>query len=420
MLSIHTRTGDNMNRLNIYQNVHKEQTAVSNYFIDEFMADANDAQLKIYLFLIRMMSAGLPTSVTDIADKFNYTEKDVLRALMYWESRQLLSLEYDAAHNLSGIQVLSLDNPYEVHQPAPRITPVLSFIRPASMQSGMTAHRPVLAGAAAPVPNPMSAQMSAASSAISTQPMMQASLAGTGSMVGTASITEYPVQEMKAEPEKPSYTMDDLKNFKSNEEAQQLLFAAEQYIGRQLTRSDMETILFLYDRLGFSADLIDYLIQHCVERGKKDFRYMEKVALSWAEQGITTPKQAGLASKKYDKTVYTIMKSLGKNTAPAPKELEYINKWTNEYGFLLDVIQEACDKTVMTTDSHRFAYADGILSKWYRAGVHHKSDIAALDASYQRPVKQTQNTGNNTSNKFNRFAQNTYDFDQLEQNILSN
>lgn len=409
-----------MNRLNIYQNVHKEQTAVSNYFIDEFMADANDAQLKIYLFLIRMMSAGLPTSVNDIADKFNYTEKDVLRALMYWESRQLLSLEYDAAHNLSGIQVLSLDNPYEVHQPAPRITPVLSFIRPASMQSGMTARRPVLAGAAAPVPNPMSAQMSAVSSAISAQPTMQASLAGTGSMAGTASITEYPIQELKAEPEKPSYTMDDLKNFKSNEEAQQLLFAAEQYIGRQLTRSDMETILFLYDRLGFSADLIDYLIQHCVERGKKDFRYMEKVALSWAEQGITTPKQAGLASRKYDKTVYTIMKSLGKNTAPAPKELEYINKWTNEYGFLLDVIQEACDKTVMTTDSHRFAYADGILSKWYRAGVHHKSDIAALDASYQRPAKQTQNTGSNASNKFNRFDQNTYDFDQLEQNILSN
>ena len=58
-----------------------------------------------------------------------------------------------------------------------------------------------------------------------------------------------------------------------------------------------------------------------------------------------------------------------------PKELEYINKWTKEYGFLLDVIQEACDKTVMTTDNHRFAYADGILSKWYRAGVHIRGSV---------------------------------------------
>ena len=396
-----------MNRLNIYQNIHKEQTVVSNCFIDDYMAEANDAQLKIYLFLIRMMSANLPTSVTDIADKFNYTEKDVLRALMYWESRQLLALEYDAAHNLSGIQVLSLDNPYEQVRTAPRITPVLSFIRPASMQSGMTAPRPMAAASAMSAQNPMTARMNAAPA------QMQAS------STGTATITEYPTRELSSQPEKPSYTMDDLKNFKNNDEVQQLLFVTEQYLGRQLTRGDMETILFLYDRLGFSADLIDYLVQHCVERGKKDFRYMEKVALSWAEQGITDPKQAQLASKKYDKTVYTIMKSLGKNSAPAPKELEYIQKWTKEYGFMLDVIQEACDKTVMTTDSHRFAYADGILTKWYQAGVHHKADIAALDASYQRPAKPAANNSN-SGNKFNRFAQNSYDFDQLEQNILSN
>ena len=396
-----------MNRLNIYQNIHKEQTVVSNCFIDDYMAEANDAQLKIYLFLIRMMSANLPTSVTDIADKFNYTEKDVLRALMYWESRQLLALEYDAAHNLSGIQVLSLDNPYEQVRTAPRITPVLSFIRPASMQSGMTAPRPMAAASAMSAQNPMTARMNAAPA------QMQAS------STGTATITEYPTRELSSQPEKPFYTMDDLKNFKNNDEVQQLLFVTEQYLGRQLTRGDMETILFLYDRLGFSADLIDYLVQHCVERGKKDFRYIEKVALSWAEQGITDPKQAQLASKKYDKTVYTIMKSLGKNSAPAPKELEYIQKWIKEYGFMLDVIQEACDKTVMTTDSHRFAYADGILSKWYQAGVHHKADIAALDASYQRPAKPAANNSN-SGNKFNRFAQNSYDFDQLEQNILSN
>ena len=380
-----TRTGEMMNRINIYRNTHKEQTSVSNYFIDEFMADANDAQLKIYLFLIRMMSANLPTSVTDIADKFNYTEKDVLRALMYWESRQLLALEYDAAHNLSGIQVLSLDNPYEFQQTAPRITPVLSFIRPASMQTGFRT---------------LTTNTSAAPISAPVQPKVQDEI------------------------QKPEYTMDDLKNFKNNEEVQQLLFVTEQYIGKQLTRADMETIFFLYDRLGFSADLIDYLVQHCVERGKKDFRYMEKVALAWADQGITTPKQAQLANKSYDKNVYTIMKSLGKNSNPAPKEMEYINKWTKDYGFMLDIIQEACDKTVMTTDSHRFAYADGILSKWYQAGVRKKEDIAHADVAFQRsnPPKTTaqQRTTSAGANKFNRFAQNTYDFEQLEQNILSN
>lgn len=389
-----------MNRINIYRNTHKEQTSISNLFIDEFMQDANDAQLKIYLFLIRMMSANLPTSVSDIADKFNYTEKDVLRSLMYWESRQLLSLEYDATNNLSGIQVLSLDKPYEMPQSAPRITPVLSFIRPASALTGMQSQQQVV--------------NNSLGNTYACEPM------NTG-MTAPISMPAQTGMNATSNQTKPTYSMDDLKTFKSNEETQQLLFVAEQYIGRQLTRSDMETILFLYDRLHFSADLIDYLVQHCVERGKKDFRYIEKVALAWAEQGITTAKQAQLMSKKYDTNVYTIMKALGKNSAPAPKELEYINKWTNEYGFLLDVIQEACDKTVMTTDTHRFAYADGILSKWYRAGVHHKADIAAVDASYQRNnAKQYQKNNVVQNNKFNRFSQNTYDFDELEQTILSN
>ena len=380
-----------MNRVNIYRTTPREQTMVSNLFIDEYMADANDAQLKIYLFLIRMMNANLPTSVTDIADKFNYTEKDVLRALMYWESRQILALDFDAAQNLSGIQVLSLENNYEMPKQAPRITPVLSFGRPASgFQSSVA--RNTTRPAARTFNNPCN-------------------------IPENLKYMESPA--VQNTPVKPTYSLDELKSFKSNEDIEQLLMVTEQYVGKQLTKNDMETILFFYDKLEFSPDLIDYLVQYCIELGKKDFRYMEKVALAWHEQGITSVKEAQNTSRKYDPVVYNIMKSLGKSSNPAPKELEYINKWTKEYGFLMDVIQEACDKTVMTTDSHRFAYADGILTKWYKAGVHHKSDIAHADAAFNKQrsaVRQNQNT----KNKFNNFAQNSYDFEQLEENILSN
>lgn len=364
-----------MNRVNIYRTTANTQTTVSNLFIDEYMAEANDAQLKIYLFLIRMMDANLPTSVSDIADKFNYTEKDVVRALRYWEARQLLALDYDASHNLSAIKVLSLNNTYEAPKTAPRITPVLSFVRPTTGNTALSAK------------------------------------------TGNQSVSNKAIEKAK-------YSIDEMKAFKSNEEIEQLLMVTEQYIGRQLTHSDMETILFIYDRLDFSSDLIDYLIQHCVERDKKDFRYIEKVALSWHEQGITSVKEAQTASRKYDKIVYTIMKSLGKTANPAPKELEYINKWTKEYGFLPDIIQEACDKTVMNTDTHRFAYADGILSKWYQAGVQRKADIEAADSAFKKQspnnVRTRKNDTSVTKNNFNRFTQNPYDFDQLEQTILSN
>ena len=76
-----------MAQFKVYQENYSDVTVVSNIFIDEYMKEANDAQLKVYLYLLRTMSAHLPTSVSDIADQFNHTEKDVLRALKYWEKR---------------------------------------------------------------------------------------------------------------------------------------------------------------------------------------------------------------------------------------------------------------------------------------------------------------------------------------------
>lgn len=347
-----------MGFLTIYQDNYTDSTVISNRFIDEYMQAANDAQLKIYLYLIRMMSARLNTSISDIADTFNYTEKDVMRALKYWEKNRLLTLDYDEHKNVIGIHLLDFGTPA-----APPVTPQI-----------------------APVPS-----------------------------VSVPSVT--PLASVVPIASKPNYTLDELKAFKSDESSARLLFVAEQYLKKTLSANDVRTILFISDKLGFSEDLIDYLIQYCVERGKKDMRYIEKVALSWADQGITTPKQAAKLAGKYDKSVYDIMKALGRNGTPTDTEVSYINRWKKEYGFDTDVIMTACERTVLATDNHRFEYADSILSSWYKAGVHHKSDIQSLDENYRRG-KTTARTV--TSNKFNQFKQNDYDFDALEQEILSN
>ncbi len=347
-----------MGLLTIYRDNYTDSTVISNRFIDEYMLAANDAQLKIYLYLIRMMSARLSTSICDIADTFNYTEKDVMRALKYWEKNRLLTLDYDDNKNVIGIHLMDFGAaPAAVPAPA-QIAPVPSVTIPP----------------AAPL----------------------------ASIVPIAS--------------KPNYTLDELKAFKSNEASSRLLFVAEQYLKKTLSANDVRTILFISDKLGFSEDLIDYLIQYCVDRGKKDLRYIEKVALSWADQGITTPKQAARLAVKYEKSVYEIMKALGKNGTPTETEVSYINRWKKDYGFGTDVIFTACERTVLATDHHRFEYADSILASWYKAGVHHKSDIQPLDDDYRKGRTARTIAGN----KFNQFKQNDYDFDVLEQEILSN
>ena len=96
-----------MGQFTIYKDDYQDFTVISNRFIDVYMKDANDAQIKVYLYLVRMLGANLATSVSEIADKFNHTEKDVVRALKYWEKAQLLSLEYDEDKSLTGIRLRS-------------------------------------------------------------------------------------------------------------------------------------------------------------------------------------------------------------------------------------------------------------------------------------------------------------------------
>lgn len=332
------------------------------------MKDANDAQLKVYLYLVRLMNANLTTSISDMADKFNHTEKDVVRALKYWEKNKLLSLDYDETRNLTGIHLKDF-------LPEPKTE---------DMPPAETSTR-----AAAKASSSVSITMPD----VITPPAISATVA-----------------------EKPAYSLDQLKAFREQDEAQQILFIAEQYIGKPLSPTEMKSILYIYDALDFSADLIDYLIQYCVGRDKKDFRYIEKVAISWAEAKVKTPKQAASVSGKYDKTVYTIMTALGKSSAPINKEVDYITKWTKTYGYSLDIILEACDRTVLAVDSHRFEYADGVLSNWYKSNVHHLADIKSADEKF----KKTKIPAGVSKNVFNQFQQNDYDFDEIERKLLRN
>jgi DnaD domain protein len=371
-----------MARIALYKDNYADSTVVSNLFIDEYMKDANDAQLKVYFYLLRMLNAEQAISVSGIADKFNHTEKDVIRALKYWEKQQILDLDFDDNKTLVGIHLRDLSTQAA---PAPQHN-ILLTSGPSQMQN-TPAGVSVIPAAAIP-------QVSAA--VVPTTP-----------------------QETVNPYAKPAYSLDQLREFKEREETSQLLFIAEAYIGKPLTPSEIKTILFFTDVLHFSEDLIDYLLQYCVERGKKDFKYIEKVAVNWAEEGITTPKQAQKFSTRYDRSVYSIMNSLGRSTSPTAKELEFINRWTRDYGFSTDIILEACERSSLATDKHRFEYAEGILNSWRQANVRHKADIQQMDDSFQKK-KTAKPASSGSSNRFTQFTQNSYDFAALEKEILSN
>ena len=96
-----------MAKITLHNDSQISATSVSNTFIDEYMSDANGEFVKIYLYLLRLKNTPEASfSISSIADKFGHMEKDIKRALAYWERMNLLQLEYDGDKNLTGVRLL--------------------------------------------------------------------------------------------------------------------------------------------------------------------------------------------------------------------------------------------------------------------------------------------------------------------------
>lgn len=212
---------------------------------------------------------------------------------------------------------------------------------------------------------------------------------------------------------------------KNRKELKQLLFVAEQYLGKILTSTDVNAITYFYDELGMSVDLIEYLIEYCVENGHKSIHYIQKVALSWVDQKIATVQDAKSNTVLYNKNCYAVLNAYGiKGRAPATAETEYIRRWNEEYGLSLELIVEACNRTMKTIHQPNFEYTDSILKNWVAKGVKYKKDIDALDLAY-RAEKETRKKSGSTDkkpskdNKFNNFEGRAYeDMDELARKLI--
>lgn len=221
---------------------------------------------------------------------------------------------------------------------------------------------------------------------------------------------------------KPSKAKTTPKVCPNQEELRQLYFVAEQYIGKPLSVTEIKKINYFFDTLGLSIDLIEYLIEYCVENGHRSFRYIESVAISWADAGITSVEDAKANVSCYNKNYYAILNAFGiKGRNPAPVEVEFMKKWLEEYGFSLDIILEACNRTINNTHKPDFKYTDTILTNWYNQNVHTLSNIEVLDAAHreQKTTKKRANSKPASNNSFNNFEGRSYDISSLEQQLLN-
>ena len=397
-----------MTAINISSDIATSFTTVSDIFIDQYMPKANGEFVKVYLYLLRATGSGAGiATISEIADHFSNTEDDIIRALNYWASEGILQLQSGADGQIMGINLCSLS------------------------VSGMQAAQSNIQSAVADNAAQNNLQNSVVNNAA--QNISTANIRMQDSVVEKlkSQTTD------KAASSQKEYTLDEIKEFRKNPDISELFFIIETYLKHTLSSTDTNMVLYWLDELHFSTDLVEYLVEYCITKGHSSLRYMNKVALGWADAGIKTVDQAKDDAAAHSQIYYSVMKALGitgRNLVDS--EVSLINKWVGEYGFDIELVKAACNKTISAIQKPSFEYTDSILANWRKKDVHTLKDVEVLDANFAKANKasatgssQSTNATNGSSkpksnnssskNKFNNFNQRNNDYDKLEKLFLN-
>lgn len=410
-----------MTAINISSDIATSFTTVSDIFIDQYMPKANGEFVKVYLYLLRATGSGAGiATISEIADHFSNTEADIIRALNYWASEGILQVQTGADGQIMGINLCSLS------------------------VSGMQAAQSNIQSAVADNAAQNNLQNGVVNN-VAQNSLQNGVVNNVAQNISTADIRmqDSVVEKLKSQtPDKAAssqkeYTLDEIKEFRKNPDISELFFIIETYLKHTLSSTDTNMVLYWLDELHFSTDLVEYLVEYCITKGHSSLRYMNKVALGWADAGIKTVDQAKDDAAAHSQIYYSVMKALGitgRNLVDS--EVSLINKWVGEYGFDIELVKAACSKTISAIQKPSFEYTDSILANWRKKDVHTLKDVEVLDANFAKANKasatgssQSTNAANGSSkpksnnssskNKFNNFNQRNNDYDKLEKLFLN-
>ncbi len=352
-------------------------------FIDIYMPEASLDALRVYLYLLRAsQDPSIILSVNDMADLFDVTANKIVSSLSYWESKGLLKLQY-AQGEVSCITLM----PVPGREPAVKYAESLRREEPVRYEEpAYQEEKPLSAEPELPAKPERSDVPSAVSAVQNTEALPD--------------ITEAA---------KPI----DFRELSEDENFSELLGMAEFYLKMPLSstqRTGLASCYLMYDR---QAEIIEFLLEYCIGLGHSSVNYIEATCRGWKKEGLNTLQEIKNAVAARNKKVYSVMKAFGlSNRSPVENELNYIERWTSDFD--LDIVTEACARTMDAIHSPNFHYADSILKAWKSAGVRYMKDIAGLDALHQKKQQKSQESEPAArKNSFRNFENRETDYNKV-------
>ena len=207
----------------------------------------------------------------------------------------------------------------------------------------------------------------------------------------------------------------------SSEDVKFLFRSAETTLGRILNYTEQRSILWLHDHYGIAPDILLMIMDLAKQLGRASIGNIEKIAISWHENNITTHEQAAreiIALKNYYSLEGQVSAKLVNRTL-TPTEKRFLQEWSGK-GFSLELITYSYEKTVDSIGKVKFSYMDKILSAWKEKGISTVAAAKAESAEWSeqsnspKPARSKKNSGGNDS------SSHSYDLNKLIEYAMNN
>ena len=425
-------------------------TTIYNSFIEDYMPAANGSYVKVYLYIAKCLQAKESNfSISSLADQLENTEKDILRALMYWEKKGLMSLNRDkATGEILGLEMLIpfAERDFDTYENTAKESAASLGVDSDLSETGALNRRnsdlsetgalnrrnsDLSETGALDRRNSDFSETGALDRRNSDFSETDAANTSTYESSGTDAPSNVnsdvhrasnSAQEKNSSAVKPiQVPPEQIQELSANEDFVWVCNVVESYLERPMKPTEIQLITYLYGTLHFSRELILHLYDYCISMGKTACNYIQTVALSWHEQGIKTPEQAQNASVRYLASYNAVSKALGLGRGLAEIEKKYVDHWQNDWNMDLSVILEACNRTVLKLHHADFKYTEGILSHWNEQNVRTLQGVEQSDLHYAQTKEQKKKKKPSTSgkqpprNQFQNFKQRDVSSEELQE-----
>ncbi|MBQ3259218.1 MAG: DnaD domain protein [Clostridia bacterium] len=171
-----------------------------------------------------------------------------------------------------------------------------------------------------------------------------------------------------------------------------LLDTVSARLGKPLTYGDMETLLYLHDTAALPVEIILMVVEYAAQSDRFSMRYIEKIALDWADKGITTLTAAeehlcylerGREALAKVQTVCALPRPL----SAAATTMALAEKWVFTWQVADDLLRYAYTVCLDSKGGFHAKYIDRVLENWRSQGIVSAEAAAALSASPKKAAK---------------------------------